>query len=500
MGISDRVAARYLGYPVPTSHRRAKTAAFPPFPPKDDNQGVGMNREIPKDHPFDKRALKPLSKALWASTVALGHALTAYRHLSRIKSATVSPDGRLGGKGYVMQLGVMRQKLFEASEALSSISDTIYDEITAPHWKPRLAQLDEDDREDVSRFVDEAQEGMENPEGLAEEEIEKIEGDEDSKPKSKEKSEPGQEEESSSLPTEGGVQAEPEAPSHMKQASSNPLYDMLYSKEGNSSIPVHELGGPRVDHIGPGNGDGLYGDYNDETLPHDQWSADGGGVSRRDDGGEDYDYTSEWENEMPVSAESMYPDGGNSYEHLLEIVKAESLYPDSSSDGTPTDAWDFGLGYGAKGQGAGNYQNPSGEGRGDHGVVGPHSGLPGAPSQSSGDTTQVVLDDKLNPRQAAYVALYGKLPQDVAGPPARSDYYPGEKDNMVSVGTSEVPGEERVEGIGGQPLVDTYFREEDLSTDYQRYDNTTRTLRDPDKVHPGQNYGEPFAPDGVSTR
>src|SRR5690606_8054192 len=168
--MGDPAAARVL-------RRWRKIAAFPPAPPNGEGDGLTSagKRNIPKNHEFQPRALKPLSKALWASTVALGHTLTAYRHLSRLKSTTVSPDGLMGGRGYVMRLADMRQKLYEASEALSAISDTMFDEITAPHWKPKLAQLDESDRDDVTRFVEEAQEVMENPEGEAEEEIDEIE-------------------------------------------------------------------------------------------------------------------------------------------------------------------------------------------------------------------------------------------------------------------------------------------------------------------------------------
>lgn len=475
MDASDRVAARYLGLPIPTAHK--KVAAFPPMPPKNDSSPAARN--IPKGHPFDKRALKPLSKALWASTVALGHALTAYRHLSRLKSTTVSPDGNLGGRGYVMSLGTMRQKLYEASEALSSISDTIYDEITGPHWQPQLAQLDENDREDVSRFVEESQSIMENPEGDAEEAIEKIEGEND-----------GDTPEKSSLPTADDAQAEPEPRSlRNKEASATPglkriagmsdrqwasycdTHQALFSA---SSIPVHDLGGPRVDHIGPGAGDGLYGDFNppEDTLPGDSWSADGGGMSRRDDSGEDYDYTSEWEN------------------------AASSTTP---VDSTPTDAWDFGIGYGAHGDGAGGYANPSGEGAGNKGVFGPQSGLPGAPSHSPGDSTG---DTRHLAEVAQFLYGAGLLPQDVVKPPARSDYYPGPKDNMISpMSTSDVPGpgDTHVSDPGDPDLLNTYLTVEDVSTPYVRYDYTTHTLRDLGD-HPGQNHQEPWALDGDSTR
>src|SRR5271157_3585312 len=52
-------------------------------------------RQIPKDHEFDKKAVKPIVKTLWAMAVALGHALTAHREFSRLKSSSFSPDGML---------------------------------------------------------------------------------------------------------------------------------------------------------------------------------------------------------------------------------------------------------------------------------------------------------------------------------------------------------------------------------------------------------------------
>jgi hypothetical protein len=273
-------------------------------------------------------------------------------------------------------------------------------------------------------------------------------------------------------------------------------------------------GGPRVDHLGPGTGTGDYGDFNpSESAPADEWSTDGGGIGRRDDTGEDYDYPSQWENEATTAAwkasESTIPEAGKDDEHTdawdfgnarwkaPEATTADSHVPDANSDDTPTDAWDFGIGYGARGEGAGGYENPSGEGNGTKGVWGPQSGLPGAPGQSSGDTPQA-LDVALNRR--AQDALYGRLPQDAAGDVARSDYYDGAKDNMVSIGTSQTPTSEEARGESGQRLLNTYYTLDDVNTPYQRYDFSTHTLREPDGLSEGQDYQEPFAPGGEATR
>jgi hypothetical protein len=429
----------------------------------------------------------------------------------------------------------MLQKLYEACEALSAISDTLFVEINAPLWKPKLAQLDESDKEDVTRFVEEAQEVMEDPEGEAEDEIEEIEAKSRSKTKAKE----SEGSKASGLPAADASQAESVVhsndgalPSMTKEASraTSPWIREVFAdapisaavpaehevsraiyvrakRFGNSSQPVSDMpGGPRVDHLGPGTGTGDYGDFNpSEDPPHDEWSADGGGLARRDDSGEEYDFSSEWENDLSRRASSTTTPSADA------MWKApEASVPDSRSDETPTDAWDFGIGYGARGDGAGGYANPSGEGNGTKGVWGPHSGLPGVPSQSSGDAT-TPSDSALNRR--AFDALYGRLPQDVTGEVARSDYYPGAKDDEVTVvessvpqpntvllGESAVPTPEDSRAESGQRLLNTYYTLDDVDTPYARYDFTMHTLREPDGLSEGQDYQEPFAPGGEATR
>ena len=139
------------------------------------DQGGPGKRNIPKDHPYDPRALKPLSRMLWAMSVALGHGLTAYRQFARLKSSTISPDGMLGGRGYVMKVKEIRDKLHDACENLSAISDSIHDEINAPHWEPKLNQLDPADAMDVRKFLQESQQILQDPEAEAEGDMEAIE-------------------------------------------------------------------------------------------------------------------------------------------------------------------------------------------------------------------------------------------------------------------------------------------------------------------------------------
>ena len=133
-------------------------------------------RQIPKDHEFDKKAVKPIVKTLWAMSVALGHALTAHRAFSRLKSSSFSPDGLLGGHGYVLSVKQIRQQLFESCEALSGLVDTLHDEINAPHWKPKIADLEKADMAEIERLLSDAEEWVDNPEEEVEDEQKSMKG------------------------------------------------------------------------------------------------------------------------------------------------------------------------------------------------------------------------------------------------------------------------------------------------------------------------------------
>jgi len=98
-------------------------------------------RRIPKDFNFDENNLKPLTRVLWSLSVAMAHLLDGYDKFSKIKSAKISPDGLLGGHGYVRSIVDIRRQISEAQELVSSLVDTIHDEINGPHWKAELANL-----------------------------------------------------------------------------------------------------------------------------------------------------------------------------------------------------------------------------------------------------------------------------------------------------------------------------------------------------------------------
>jgi hypothetical protein len=431
-----------------------------------------LKRKIPDKHSFDPKSLKPLSKMLWATSVALGHALTAHRQFSRLKSVSFSPDGLVGGQGYVMKVKDVRSRLFEACEQLSAICDTIHDEIHAPHWKPKMAELAEVDKEEVEGLLGDAEDFMEDPEGEAEEDMEEVEAS----PKGKKRFQKHEDESASQLPSSGSVpeQGQHPADSHRPELTKQASTRYSYDRTANSSEPVNTLPGPRVNHLGPAEGTGPFGGFNqEEDYGDDEWSLTEGV-------GNEYVYQSEWDNETPRTGASGMP-----------------------VDTTPTEGYDFGIGYGggdqANGQGAGGYgeSNPSSGGKG---VYGPRAELPSDPGgktrdlENSGTNEQVeqkVVDMGVPAAVPGAATASAMMPTDIQPPVARSDYYTGPKGNdfngVARYGESTMPGDDQGSYNSDRDLPNAGYRYERPAVPYVKWDDTTHNMR-PD------GYSQPLGP------
>jgi hypothetical protein len=172
---SKRIAARYLAQ----KQGQVKTAGEVVF--KKDRSGDAQSwayhdvapseRQIGDDFNYSPKNLKPLAKVMRSSLAALGHTLSAYNTFAKIKSARVSPDGNLGGKGYIQKIADMRKQYMNIVEALSALTDTLYDETNAPHWAALSRQEDPEDRKEVRELIEDAEQIRDNPQTWAEEEM-----------------------------------------------------------------------------------------------------------------------------------------------------------------------------------------------------------------------------------------------------------------------------------------------------------------------------------------
>lgn len=123
----------------------------------------------PNDPFFNSREVEPLVATLKSLLMALGHTMSGYTRFSKIKSRRVSPDGMLGGKGYILKMKDIRSLLMNSVEALSAVTDTLYDEVNAPHWKDQVKE------EQVETLLEDVEEIKGDPEQYAvEEEREEV--------------------------------------------------------------------------------------------------------------------------------------------------------------------------------------------------------------------------------------------------------------------------------------------------------------------------------------
>ena len=93
--------------------------------------------------------------------------VTASNIFSKIKSSQISPDGRIGGQGFVQDVISIRKAMSETANTISGLIDTFYDEINSPYWKKKTFEDQEKQNqvkqvlEEANQTIDQAQEKLE---------------------------------------------------------------------------------------------------------------------------------------------------------------------------------------------------------------------------------------------------------------------------------------------------------------------------------------------------
>ena len=127
----------------------------------------GVHRQISDDFKYNKAKIKHLKHILHNVTVALGTLTSAHNEFSKIKGPDISPDGLLGGLGYIISIKDLKEALIGAIKNVGDIADCIADELTNPKW-------DAQDDKSVKKLIKEKKE--------VEEQVEEIEEPEDIEP------------------------------------------------------------------------------------------------------------------------------------------------------------------------------------------------------------------------------------------------------------------------------------------------------------------------------
>jgi len=126
-------------------------------------QQNGELRDI-GDFEYDTKHAKVLKKALHSINVSLGTLLSAMKELAMLRGSDITPDGKLGGKGFIMSFREMKSSLNSSISELSDITDTIADELTNPKWG-----LSKTEVKSIKEVKDKVEEKAEEAEEIVEE-------------------------------------------------------------------------------------------------------------------------------------------------------------------------------------------------------------------------------------------------------------------------------------------------------------------------------------------
>lgn len=230
---------------------------------------------------WSPHSLRNLAKILWAAQRSHSYANSAMRLLSKMPSSRFSPDGLLGGRGYIQSIKDLRNLLSQSAELLSAFTDTLYDEVNADHWNSV-------DKSKSNALVEGAQQIKSDPDQFVEQEYQQ-EGEKDFLALNPAEMNPtpqdyGQAEEQSSSADSGSAAIPRQSSSNVKESITDMAFQkafrgMLNSHKtrlagGNSSLPLETMSGPRIEHVGPG--ESPYGFFNGpDGVPSDDPTLEG---------------------------------------------------------------------------------------------------------------------------------------------------------------------------------------------------------------------------------
>jgi len=100
---------------------------------KDTGNKGELKRHI-DNFDYDPSKANVLKKALHNINVSLGTMISAMKDLSILRGSEITPDGMLGGRGFIMPFKDMKLKISSAITDLSDVTDTLADELTNPKW------------------------------------------------------------------------------------------------------------------------------------------------------------------------------------------------------------------------------------------------------------------------------------------------------------------------------------------------------------------------------
>jgi hypothetical protein len=111
-----------------------------------------LKRELSGTAPYNPENIKHVVEMLSQVNAAASALAKAADTLSSISAHEISPDGMLGGRGYVMSVKDIRADIASAENLVTDLTDTLSDELTNPKWELTP--------EDIQKYKDQAKSGV----------------------------------------------------------------------------------------------------------------------------------------------------------------------------------------------------------------------------------------------------------------------------------------------------------------------------------------------------
>ena len=109
---------------------------------------------------YDISKAKILKRSLHNINVSLGTLISTLKEVTMLRGSEITPDGMLGGRGFIMSFKDMKGHITDAVRNLSDVTDTISDELTNPKWglsneEVKKVKKEKEDVEDKVEIMEE---------------------------------------------------------------------------------------------------------------------------------------------------------------------------------------------------------------------------------------------------------------------------------------------------------------------------------------------------------
>ena len=136
----------------------SKIAAAEDAKKKKSTRDGGLHREL-DGFDYNKSKAKILKNSLHNLNVALGTLIAAMKDLAILRGSDVTPDGKIGGRGFIMEFRDIKSIINKSIDDLSNVTDSLADELTNPQWglKEKELEVVEKEQEIVEDKKEEAE-------------------------------------------------------------------------------------------------------------------------------------------------------------------------------------------------------------------------------------------------------------------------------------------------------------------------------------------------------